>query len=61
LLDLQTEQHSLEARLSTPLSAKEVSEVGRRLTQIAGELGNLEEQWLAISAQIDTAVQPIPS
>jgi len=61
LLDLQKEQHALEAQLSTPLSAQELADSGRRLNQIAVELSALEEQWLTLSEQIDMATRPIPS
>ena len=61
LLDLQKEQHALEAQLSTPLSAQELADSGRRLNQITMELSALEEQWLALSEQIDLATRPIPS
>ena len=53
LLDLQTEQHSLEARLSTPLSAPELADVGRRLQRIAEELTEREEIWLGLADRID--------
>ena len=61
LLDLQTEQHGLEARLSTSLSPPELAEIGRRLTQIADELARLEDRWLLLSDQIDRATRPVPS
>ncbi|HMW54475.1 MAG: ATP-binding cassette domain-containing protein [Candidatus Accumulibacter phosphatis] len=61
LLDLQQEQHTLEARLSTPLSAQELADSGRRLNQIALELSALEEQWLTLSEQIDRATPSVPS
>jgi ATP-binding cassette subfamily F protein 3 len=53
LLDLQTEQHSLEARLSTPLPAPELADVGRRLQRIAEELTEREEIWLGLADRID--------
>jgi len=53
LLDLQTEQHSLEARLSTPLSAPELADVGRRLQRITEELTEREEIWLGLADRID--------
>jgi ATP-binding cassette subfamily F protein 3 len=58
---LQAEQHSLEARLSTPLPAPELAESGRRLNQLANELSAQEESWLSLSEQIDTAKRPLPS
>ena len=61
LLDLQTEQHALEARVSTPLSASELAELATRLNEIGGELSVLEDRWLTLSEQIDTATRPLPS
>ena len=61
LLELQTEQHSLEARLATALAAQELASVGRRLNQIAAELSALEDRWLTLSEQIDTATRPLQS
>ncbi|WP_300454590.1 ATP-binding cassette domain-containing protein [Accumulibacter sp.] len=55
LLELQKEQHSLEARLSTVLSPHDLAATGRRLKQIAEELATLEDRWLALSDQIDLA------
>ncbi|MEF8697824.1 MAG: ATP-binding cassette domain-containing protein [Candidatus Accumulibacter sp. UW26] len=61
LLELQTEQQSLEARSSISRSAPELAEVGSRLNQIAVELSRLEDSWLSLSEQIDRATRPIPS
>ena len=61
LLELQTEQHSLEARLAAALAAQELASVGRRLNQIAAELSALEDRWLTLSEQIDTATRPLQS
>ena len=61
LLDLQGEQQALEARLSTPLPAQELAALGRRLNQIGGELSSLEDRWLELSEQIDTATRPVAS
>lgn len=60
LLDLQSEQHSLEARLSTPLPPLELAESGRRLNQITSELSALEDRWLNLSEEIDAAAHPLP-
>ena len=57
LLDLQSEQHSLEARLSTPLPSPELAESGRRLNQITSELSALEDRWLRLSEEIDAAIR----
>jgi ATP-binding cassette subfamily F protein 3 len=61
LLELQTEQQTLEARSSRSRSAPELAEVGSRLNQIAVELSRLEDRWLSLSEQIDRATRPIPS
>jgi ATP-binding cassette subfamily F protein 3 len=53
MLDLQTRKHALEARLSTPLPAQEIGELGRELQKIDEELAAHEEQWLLISEQIE--------
>jgi ATP-binding cassette subfamily F protein 3 len=59
LLELQTEQQSLEARSSISRSAPELAEVGSRLNQIAVELSRLEDSWLSLSEQIDRATRPM--
>jgi len=53
MLDRQTRKHSLEARLSMPLPAQEIGELGRELNKIDEELATCEEKWLAISEQIE--------
>jgi len=53
MLDRQTRKHSIEARLSTPLPAQEIGELGRELKRIDEELAACEEKWLAISEQIE--------
>ncbi|MDQ5903774.1 MAG: ATP-binding cassette, subfamily er 3 [Pseudomonadota bacterium] len=55
MLDLQTRKHGLEARLATSLPPQEIGELGTQLSQVDAELAVLEEKWLAISEQIDTA------
>jgi ATP-binding cassette subfamily F protein 3 len=55
MLDLQTKKHALEARLSTPLPAQEIGELGGQLKKIDDELAAHEEKWLAISEQIEAA------
>jgi ATP-binding cassette, subfamily F, member 3 len=55
MLDLQTRKHGLEARLATSLPAQEIGELGTQLSQVDAELAALEEKWLAISEQIETA------
>ena len=53
MLELQTRKHALEARLSSPLPAPEIGELGLELGKIDEELANHEEKWLAISEQIE--------
>ena len=53
MLDLQTRKHGLEARLSTPLPAPEIVELGRELKKVDGELAGHEEEWLLITEQIE--------
>ncbi|MDQ5918910.1 MAG: ATP-binding cassette, subfamily er 3 [Pseudomonadota bacterium] len=55
MLDLQTRKHGLEARLASSLPPQEIGELGTQLSQVDAELAVLEEKWLAISEQIDTA------
>ena len=55
MLDLQTRKHGLEARLATSLPPQEIGELGTQLSQVDAELAALEEKWLAISEQIETA------
>ena len=54
MLELQTRKHALEARLSAPLPAQEIGELGLELKTIDEELALCEEKWLAISEQIET-------
>jgi ATP-binding cassette subfamily F protein 3 len=61
LLELQTEQQTLEARSSRSRSAPELVEVSSRLNQIVVELSRLEDRWLSLSEQIDRATRPVPS
>ena len=53
MLDRQTRKHSIEARLSTPLPAQDIGELGRELKKIDEELAECEEKWLAISELIE--------
>jgi len=53
MLELQTRKHALEARLSSPLPAQEIGELGLELKKIDEELAVHEEKWLAISEQIE--------
>ncbi len=58
MLDLQTEKHALEARLATPLPPQEIGEVGRAMQKIDEQLAVLEEQWLAVSEEIEGGEEP---
>jgi ATP-binding cassette subfamily F protein 3 len=53
MLDRQARKHALEARLSTPLPAQEIGELGLELKQVDEELAGFEERWLALSEQIE--------
>ncbi|MDT3670358.1 MAG: ATP-binding cassette domain-containing protein [Aromatoleum sp.] len=55
MLDLQTRKHGLEARLATPLPPHEIGELGKQLSGIEAELAAHEENWLALSEQIEAA------
>jgi len=53
MLELQTRKHALEARLSKPLPAQEIGELGLELKTVDEELASHEEKWLAISEEIE--------
>ncbi|MEI7431823.1 MAG: ATP-binding cassette domain-containing protein [Betaproteobacteria bacterium] len=53
MLDLQTRKHGIESRLSTPLPATELADLGRELKKIDEELERHEETWLTLSEQIE--------
>jgi ATP-binding cassette subfamily F protein 3 len=55
MLGLQARKQALEARLSTPLPAQSIGELGRELKQVDDELAGHEEQWLTISGEIEAA------
>ena len=57
LLDLQKEQHSLEARLSNSVAGLDLAALANRLNEIAEELAVLEDRWLTVSEEIDTATR----
>ncbi len=52
---LSAEKAALEARLATPLPPADLADAGRRLKAVGDELHQLEEQWLALSGEIETA------
>ncbi|MDP3354881.1 MAG: ABC transporter, partial [Polaromonas sp.] len=52
---LATERDQLQARLANTTAALELAQTGKRLKTIDGELGTLEERWLELTEQIETA------
>jgi len=52
---LNTERDSLQALLATTTAPAELAQAGKRLKAIEGEIGMLEERWLELSEQIETA------
>ena len=51
---LNTEGAALEAKLSTNPHPSEIAEAGKRLKLVNQELKNLEDQWLELSAQLES-------
>ncbi len=58
LAELQSEQHLLESRLSTPLTPQEMAAIGERLQRIGEERAGHEDRWLRLSEQLDAAERP---
>jgi len=52
---LNTERDSLQALLATTTAPAELAQAGKRLKAIEGEIGMLEERWLELTEQIETA------
>ncbi|MDB5963530.1 MAG: ATP-binding cassette protein [Polaromonas sp.] len=52
---LGTEKDSLQAVLATTTAPADLAQAGKRLKAIDGELGTLEERWLELTEQIETA------
>ncbi|MEJ5988968.1 ATP-binding cassette domain-containing protein [Ramlibacter sp. PS3R-8] len=52
---LEAEKVVLEATLSRSPGPADIAETGRRLKAVADELATLEERWLALSGDIETA------
>jgi ATP-binding cassette subfamily F protein 3 len=52
---LQMEKGELEMHMSKPLPPAEIASAGKRLKAMGDELGTLEEQWLALSEQLEAA------
>jgi len=55
MLELQTRKQELEARLSKPLPAQEIGELGLELKAVDEDLASHEEKWLTISEEIEAA------
>jgi ATP-binding cassette subfamily F protein 3 len=52
---LTNEQSSLQVLLTTATAAAEIAQTGKRLKAIEKDLGTLEERWLELTDQIETA------
>jgi ATP-binding cassette subfamily F protein 3 len=52
---LTREQDSLQTLLTTATAAAEIAQTGKRLKAIENDLGTLEERWLELTDQIETA------
>jgi len=52
---LSTERDKLQAGLTGTNAALELAQTGKRLKSIGSELGTLEERWLELTEQIETA------
>lgn len=55
MLSLTTERDSLQTTLATTTAPMEMAQSGKRLKAIDTELGTLEERWLELTEQIETA------
>ena len=51
---LNGEGAALESHLSTAVRQSEIAELGKRLKSVNDELKRLEDQWLDLSAKLDT-------
>lgn len=52
---LSTERQTLEARLAATIAPAEMAQAGKRLKAVDAELQTLEERWLELTDQIETA------
>ena len=52
---LATEKEGLQALLTRAAAPAEIAQTGKRLKTIEGETGTLEERWLELTEQIETA------
>ncbi|TWO70094.1 ATP-binding cassette domain-containing protein [Caenimonas sedimenti] len=55
MASLQQEKAGVEEKLNGTLAAQDMADAGRRLKAITDELDALEERWLALSGDIETA------
>ncbi len=55
LQSLNTERDSLQTALTTITAPAEIAQAGKRLKAIDSEIGTLEERWLELTEQIETA------
>ena len=53
MLQLNVEKDKLENQLIQPISSSEIAEAGKQLKLVNDQLADLEEQWLAWSAEIE--------
>jgi ATP-binding cassette subfamily F protein 3 len=52
---LGTERQTLEAKLAAIITPPEMAQAGKRLKAVDAELQTLEERWLELTDQIETA------
>ena len=52
---LSSERDSLQTLLTSTTAAAEIAQTGKRLKAIENEIGTLEERWLELTEQIETA------
>ena len=52
---LSTERDSLQTLLTRTTAAAEIAQTGKRLKAIENDLGTLEERWLELTEQLETA------
>ncbi len=53
---LTTEKGNLQALLTSARGAVEIARTGKRLKDIENDLGTLEERWLELTDQVETAI-----
>ena len=55
LAELAQERSTLEQRLTEPLAPADIADCGRRLKTASDETATLEERWLELSAELESA------